>query len=46
MRGNIMSNNAPTIIVDSTPEAKAAFYAELQSFVGLEIGEPMPAPTR
>ena len=37
-------SNSSDVIVDSTPEAKAAFYAELQSFVGLEIGDPMPAP--
>ena len=44
MREDTMTNTAPTIIVDSTPEAKAAFYAELQTYVGLEIGEPTPAP--
>jgi len=32
------------IVVDETPEAKAAFYTELQSYVGLEIGPPEPAP--
>ena len=30
--------------VDQSPEAKAAFFAELQKFVGLEIGEPQPGP--
>lgn len=29
---------------DETPEAKAAFYQQLQQFVGLEIGPPVPAP--
>lgn len=32
------------IVIDDTPEAKAAFHARLQTFVGLEIGDPMPAP--
>lgn len=32
------------IVVDETPEAKAAFLAELQTYVGLEIGSPEPAP--
>ena len=31
-------------VVDETPEAKAAFNAQLQTFVGLETGDPMPAP--
>lgn len=31
-------------VVDDTPEAKAAFLAELQTYVGLEIGPPEPAP--
>ena len=31
-------------VVDETPEAKAAFFAELQTYVGLEIGPPQPAP--
>ena len=44
MREDTMTNTTPAIIVDSTPEAKAAFYAELQTYVGLEIGEPTPAP--
>ncbi len=39
-----MSNTVTDIVVDETPEAKAAFYAELQSFVGMETGDPMPAP--
>lgn len=37
-----MSN--ATIVIDETPEAKAAFFAQLQTFVGLETGDPMPAP--
>jgi uncharacterized OB-fold protein/acyl dehydratase len=44
MREDIMTNTSPAIIVDSTPEAKAAFFAELQTYVGLEIGEPTPGP--
>lgn len=32
------------IVVDETPQAKAAFFGQLQTFVGLEIGDPMPAP--
>ena len=39
-----MSTNGSSIVVDDTPEAKAAFFAQLQTFVGLEIGDPMPAP--
>lgn len=37
-----MSN--ATIVIDETPEAKAAFFAQLQTFVGLETGDPVPAP--
>ena len=39
-----MSNTTSDIIVDATPEAKAAFFSELQTYVGLEIGAPTPAP--
>ena len=39
-----MSEAIASIVVDETPEAKAAFYAELQTFVGLETGDPMSAP--
>jgi hypothetical protein len=39
-----MSNTTAEIIVDATPEAKAAFFSELQTYVGLEIGAPTPAP--
>jgi len=39
-----MSNTTSDIIVDATPEAKAAFLSELQTYVGLEIGAPTPAP--
>ncbi len=31
-------------VVDETPEAKAAFFTELQSYVGKEIGPAEPAP--
>jgi len=34
---------APDTTIE-TPEEKAAFFARLQEFVGLEIGEPQPAP--
>jgi len=44
MSDDVMTNTSPSIIVDSTPEAKAAFYAELQTYVGLEVGEPTPGP--
>jgi hypothetical protein len=39
-----MSNTTADIIVDATPEGKAAFFTELQTYVGLEIGAPTPAP--
>ncbi|MDA0371121.1 MAG: MaoC family dehydratase N-terminal domain-containing protein [Actinomycetota bacterium] len=38
------TESATGTIVDETPEAKAAFFAELQTYVGLEIGPPEPAP--
>lgn len=36
--------SATDTIVDETPEAKAAFLAELKAFEGLEIGDPQPGP--
>lgn len=34
----------PEIVIDETPEARAAFHARLQEFAGLEIGDPMAGP--
>ncbi len=41
-----MTDTTPTTNppADESPEAKAAFYQQLQQFVGLEIGPPVPAP--
>lgn len=39
-----MTATTSDAIVDDSPEAKAAFFAELQKFVGLETGDPVPAP--
>lgn len=40
-----MSDSTTTAAGDTeTAEEKAAFYATLQSFVGLEIGPPVPGP--
>ena len=44
MRESLMSTTATDIIVDVTPQEKESFYAQLQTFVGLEIGEPVLAP--
>ncbi|MEY4360970.1 MAG: hypothetical protein RL391_276 [Actinomycetota bacterium] len=38
-----MSSDTAAVVEDS-PAEKAAFFAELQKFVGLEIGAPTPAP--
>ena len=44
MSESLMSTTAADIIVDITPQEKESFYAQLQAFVGLEIGEPVVAP--
>lgn len=38
------TNPTTTDLADESPEAKAAFLAELRTFEGVEIGDPTPAP--
>lgn len=39
-----MTATQTDIIVDETPEAKAAFLAQLREFEGVQIGDPTPGP--